>query len=245
MAVETKRKRISKLTYMVIFFVLIVAGFVSTHLYFSHKEKNKLDETLQSIPVFQTAHQYEPERYSQIKDRAAVLKNERKPIEQLMSYALKESAERLSSRISYISDENMIKLTDIILDDLNYLKNQGEASCFHYLLLNKNTKTHFERILPETRLQKTLDAYNTILVSSYQINTPFENDSEETIYDLSMVFDKLSTVYGSDLAQLERIENEDINREQVCQMTIDLYTEIRQLPDERAAPLLRAFLGSK
>lgn len=223
--------------------VAFIIAFLAVNFFLDRVSKSRFENALESIPLYQTIRKHDPVLYERIKSKMFVMYNEKKSQEQMRLELIDEVMNKLSSRVIYAPDNQIINFVDVLLDDMKYLQSKGQGLCFKFLFPKVDGSVRYSKVMPAEKMQQTLNVYNEFLIATYNVNSPVFHNERMVQNDLELVGYVLYSKYGDKLQQIDNPYARNIDRELICSMSIDFYSEVRKLSDERSAQLLRYLLS--
>ncbi|WP_145523262.1 DNA gyrase [Yersinia rohdei] len=208
-------------------------------------ERTQVEQSLNSFPVFQTLKQQEPALYAQLIDNYIKSKQEGHSEQQLIDEMKQSVTELTVQRIQRASDENVIGYMTVILEELRYYQanNRSENLCFKALFPQVSGGVNTSKVLPQELLERDLDSINRLFTGSTgELIKPKNQDYEDK---LNIIVAQMQQQYGDDLRMFSNPAAPDVDREKICNMAIDMYSEILKLPPDDAGAILRSMLGGE
>ncbi|CFR13712.1 topoisomerase IV subunit A subunit [Yersinia frederiksenii] len=244
------RNKLSTISAILWFIIPIVIGNIIYYQYnnpnwLRGNERTQIEQSLESFPVFQTLKQQEPALYTQLIDNFIKSKNAGHSEQQLIDEMKQSVAELTVQRIQRASDENVIDYMKIILEELRYYQanNRSEKLCFKALFPQVSGGVNTTKVLPRELLDRDLDSVNRLFESSTgEVIKPKNQEYESK---LNIVIEQMQQQYGDDLHMFSNPASADVDREKICDMAIDMYSEILKLPPNEAGAILRSMLGGE
>jgi hypothetical protein len=92
-------------------------------------------------------------------------------------------------------------------------------------------------------LLRTDPFFRTVVTDTPSVRQPLRA-AMVAAYTTGNRYERLRARYAEHLTILQQPEAPGVDRARVCQMTLDLFTDITQLPEPQAAGALRHLLGS-
>ena len=118
-----------------------------------------------------------------------------------------------------------------------------ETACFKSLFPQVSGGVNATKYLPKELQSRDLDSVNRLFkASSGGIINPINQDYENK---LNTIVTQMQQQYGNDLQMFVNPASPDVDREKVCDMAIDMYSQIMQLPPSDAGAILRSMLGGE
>ncbi|CNJ30583.1 MULTISPECIES: hypothetical protein [Yersinia] len=244
------RKKLGKIGAVLWVIIPIIIGNVIYYQYnnpngFRNNDRTQIEQSLESFPVFQTLKQQEPALYTQLIDNFIKSSNAGHSEQQLIDEMKQSVAELTVQRIQRASDENVIDYMKIILEELRYYQanHRSEKLCFKALYPQVSGGVNTTKILPKELQERDLDSVNRLFqASTGELITPQNQEYESK---LDNIVQQMQQQYGDDLQMFTNLTSPNVDREKVCDMAIDMYSEILKLPPNDAGAILRSMLGGE
>lgn len=208
-------------------------------------DRAQIERVFAEYPVFQTLKQQEPALYTQLIDNFLKSKKEGHSEQQLIDEMKQAVSSLIAQRIQHAPDKDIIDYMNIILEELRYYQanNRSEHLCFKSLFPQVSGGVNATKYLPKELQSRDLDSVNRLFkASSGGIINPINQDYENK---LNTIVTQMQQQYGNDLQMFVNPASPDVDREKVCDMAIDMYSQIMQLPPSDAGAILRSMLGSE
>lgn len=208
-------------------------------------DRAQIERAFAEYPVFQTLKQQEPALYTQLIDNFLKSKKEGHSEQQLIDEMKQAVSSLIAQRIQHAPDKDIIDYMNIILEELRYYQanNRSEHLCFKSLFPQVSGGVNATKSLPKELQSRDLDSVNRLFkASSGGIINPINQDYENK---LNTIVAQMQQQYGNDLQMFVNPASPDVDREKVCDMAIDMYGQIMQLPPSDAGAILRSMLGGE
>jgi hypothetical protein len=209
----------------------------------AHATKN-LDATiagLSKIPGFKAIQQYEPEVYAKmIKDFTTGLRSGKSEGE--AAAAIMEQCEAVMTKyVPSASDESLLGLQ---AQWVGILKKYGQKNSRTCVAMFTKQKMNFSRAFPDWDMTNSLRTFEKIIISGAG-RPPMKIDEARALSDIQTVKKPIIQKYGTDMSLLQTQSRWMDNSDQICDMLLIMYQGIGELPEKRAANLLRYLLSEK
>lgn len=205
----------------------------------ANKTQNTIEAVFSSVPAFVSIKEYEPELYKQI---VASLSNEMKDDydrQKALDFIREKISSLVATRMPHASDEALINYISVMVREIEELYQHGGGMCYEFMFpdagFNLINPTDF---LSKEIKQKDLLAINDVIKTS---NTKKYIPSETRAMSvLEPIFSKLHSKHGETMIVMENPKYVDrYGKDTVCEIAIDLYNMILNLPPEDSADSLR------
>lgn len=204
-----------------------------------------IERLFEEYPVFQTLKQQEPALYTQLIDNFLQSKKEGHSEQQLIDEMKQIVSSLIEQRIRHAPDKDVIDYMNIILEELRYYQanNRSEYLCFKTLFPQVSGGVNATKTLPKELQLRDLDSINRLFkASSGGVINPENQDYESK---LNTIVTRMQQQYGDDLQMFSNPASPNADREKVCDMSIDMYSQILKLPPSDAGAILRSMLGGE
>jgi hypothetical protein len=201
------------------------------------------DRELKRIPLYSEIADSDPEAYKKI---TTILLEGRKKGESKHVVESRIAPIITSTLPRYVpnaSDGSINAFVAVLTQDARDLSRASPDACYQFLFpQNFSSPTSAE--LDDAATNRTLGAMADVLHSAIH-NPQSPPDPEESQALLKPIASGLAEKYGSDLLILQRTAADSPEREKVCDMAIDLYVGILNLPPKESSEVLRTILTAK
>lgn len=247
-----KKGKIGRTPAIIIFLVVILGG---NFLYegvikprlAGDAQTQEIDQMLSALPIYSTIKAQEPALYSQIRSNILRLKKEGKTQQEAIDTVKPMVSDLLSRRMNTVPDVNVIAAMKVSLEEMQALQARNDGSCFKFLYPQINGGVNTAQVLSPELFKKDLDTMNALLLASGSGQTaqPTVVSGEKIKALMVPVRQALQDKYGDKLQMFDDLGAEDVDRAQVCDISITLYTGILALPMQDSAAILRLMLGKQ
>lgn len=148
----------------------------------------------------------------------------------------------LNQRIGRADDNAINRYITVSLKQIESLRARDIQLCFRFLFPQVNGGVNLNRVLPENLIQQDREAIEQLLQQSTGADRKV--DVPAAHQDLNRIVQQLYASWGNDLHWLNAPSDAHVNRQKMCDMTIDLYRAILALPPTQAANVLRMMLSA-
>ena len=230
--------------------ITLVVAFIALHsiskqfilpkinAYYSHY---KLESTLTEIPLYQTIKEVSPDTYNNIFELISYAKDNGYSEQQATVLARSEISKLVSKRLPNASDDSLINYMSVMVTEIDALQSLQNGVCYNLLFPSNSNGFSPKKNFSSELQQKDLEALNQVIISSnISRNVPSEDDVWPFF---EPVIASLYSKHGEDTALLDRQAQNLDEKQKVCQITKDLYTDILNLPPHQAAMTLRWMFG--
>lgn len=148
----------------------------------------------------------------------------------------------LNQRIGRADDNAINRYITVSLKQIESLRARDIQLCFRFLFPQVGGGVNLNDALPESLVQDDLNGIEQLLRDSVGPERPV--DLRAAHQHLNDVVQQLYLKWGSDLQWLNAPADAHVNRQKMCDMTIDLYRAILALPHKQSANILRMMLSA-
>ncbi|MDH3578166.1 MAG: AAA family ATPase [Gammaproteobacteria bacterium] len=202
----------------------------------------KFDQSLSSIPAYQTLRQYDPAFYDGLIVTYKQLVGLDFTDKQVNDALRAKQAKLMERLLPGASDEAIIAYARLIVDQLDELRLDGTEPCLS-LLIPQCSPDNTSPVYSEVTKGRELDTLDVTL-RTYDADRRLPAE-KEVWPDLGPIFEELFDEFGADnVAAMENSFNPGVDRGLVCNVTRALYSGILDLPKRKAANALRWLLST-
>ncbi|HHL2559455.1 TPA: DNA gyrase [Yersinia enterocolitica] len=244
------RNKLGKLGAILWVIIPIIVGNIIYYHYINpnglrSNDRAQIERSFEGYPVFQTLKQQEPALYTQLIDNFIQSKKEGHSDQQLIDEMRRSVAELTVQRIQRAPDENVIDYMTVILEELRYYQanHHSEHLCFKALFPQVSGGVNTAKVLPKELLMRDLDSINRLFKASS--GGVIKTDNQEHENKLNIIVAQMQQQYGDDLQMFSNPASPDVDRAKICDMSIDMYSQILKLPPDDAGAVLRSMLSGE
>ena len=148
----------------------------------------------------------------------------------------------LNQRIGRASDSAVNGYIAVSLAQMQSLRARDIQLCFRFLFPQVSGGVNLPQLLPAPLIQQDRLAIEALLQNS--VGPERVVDLPAAHHDLNLIVQRLYATWGDDLQWLNAPADAHVNRQKMCDMTIDLYRAILALPARQSANVLRMMLSA-
>lgn len=148
----------------------------------------------------------------------------------------------LNQRIGRAGDKAINNYIAVSLEQMQQLRAHDVQLCFRFLFPQVSGGVNLNKVLPEALIQQDRLAIETLLQDSMGAEQTV--DLHAAHRDLNLIVQQLYASWGNDLQWLNAPADAHVNRQKMCDMTIELYRAILALPARQSANVLRMMLSA-
>ncbi len=240
------RKPEKKTAYTVVIVILFLGFNALSKEYILPKLNAKkvmadIQTAFNEVPAFVSIKKYEPEIYQTIIASVAVATRDGASQQQMIDMMRQQISTLVESRMPHASDSALLGYVDVMVAEMEVLNKQGAGLCYKFLFPaiagGINPRTSFSAEMQK----RDLAALDEIIKTS---NTKQAIPEQSTVLPfLQPVIASLNEKYGDDVSILDNPAAPNVDKDKVCQISIDLYRGVLALPPEQSAPVLRWMFG--
>jgi hypothetical protein len=240
------KKPEKKTTYNIFFVVLFVIFYTLSNQYIlpglnTYKTKAEIESAFENIPAFNSIKKYEPETYQTLVKSMIEASSKGYSQQQAIDLARSQISGLIKSRLPHAADEAIVNYMNVMVTEMVELQAQGNGLCYKFLFPQVGGGVDGRKVFSEEIQKKDLMALDEIIKTSNAKKViPSEN---EVMPHIEPVFGSLYSKFGDDVSIIDNPTVGDVDREKLCTITIELYSEIIKLPQEQAASALRWMFG--
>ncbi|MDA5494964.1 DNA gyrase [Yersinia intermedia] len=244
------RNKLNKISAILLVIIPIVVGNIIYYQYINpnglrNGDRARIEDSFENVPVLQTIKQQDPVLYTQLINNFVNSIKSGHSEQQLIDEMKQTIAELTVKRIQRAPDENVITYMQVILEELRYYQehNRSEMLCFKALFPQVSGGVNSTKVLPTELLMRDLEAINLLFkASTGEFVKPTDQEHESK---LKAIVQRMEQQYGNDLQMFVNPAAPDADREKICDMSIDMYTQILTLSPKDAGAILRSMLAGE
>ncbi|AUX94292.1 hypothetical protein [Mixta gaviniae] len=199
-------------------------------------------QQMQRLPGYRLVQQQEPALWRQLNaELAAEIRDGASP-SQATGASRAMLADLLNQRIGRAGDAAINHYISVSLQQMESLRARNVQLCFRFLFPQVGGGVNLNDALPQSLVQADLRGIDQLLRDSTGPEQPI--DLRAAHQHLNDVVQQLYLKWGSDLQWLNAPADAHVNRQKMCDMTIDLYRAILALPHKQSANVLRMMLSA-
>lgn len=199
-------------------------------------------QQLATTPTYRTIKQQQPALYKQLNDEFIAAVRAGIPAEKAIGQLRPLLADLLNQRIGRADDASIISYMQLSVSQMRSLRQQSGDLCFRFLFPQISGGINTEDTLPASLQQQDLAQMEALLKASRGPEVAI--DLPQARQSLQGIVRTLYAKWGSDLQLLNSPGDRRVDRDKMCDMTIDLYSAVLALPGKQAANVLRMMLSA-
>ncbi len=192
-------------------------------------------------PVLVSMKKYKPEQYKSIQKEVDNPLSEGKSKKEIVGLIKTNITKIALEQFPYTQDSIIIDYTELMIEQIKLLQYLPNDICFKFITQDIQGED-ITSYLSEEIHNKEFLIFDEIIKSS---NLSLELPSEYVALSIGEpVYQKIDAKYEGGLAMFDNPNSPNVDRQTLCDMSIDLYSEILKLPKQDAATVLRWLFGS-
>lgn len=197
---------------------------------------------LMHLPGYRLLQQQEPALWRQLNEELAAQLRAGVNPSQAFGHLRPLLTDLLNQRIGRAGDAAINSYIAVSLKQMESLRARDVKLCFRFLFPQVNGGVNLNQLLPEKLIQQD----SAVIEQLLQESTGAERavDLPAAHQQLNRVVQQLYLSWGEDLQWLNAPADAHVDRQKMCDMTIDLYRAILALPDTQSANVLRMMLSA-
>lgn len=209
----------------------------------SYKAVADVESAFNEIPAFASIKKYEPETYQKLVDSLADATRQGYNQQQAIDLVRSQISGLVESRMPHASDEAILSYMSVMITEMDELHKQGNGLCYKLLFPQVGGGINGRKVFLQETQKKDLIALDEIIKTS---NTKKSIPPESAVIPaLEPIFVSLSSKFGEDVSMIENPTAANVDKDKVCNITMDLYKEILALPPKQAVSTLRWMFGQE
>lgn len=239
---KTEKKTAYTIVVVVLFVVIntLSKQFILPELN-GYKAVADIESAFNEIPAFASIKRYEPETYQKLVDSLAAVTKQGYSQQQAIDLVRSQISGLVESRMPHASDEAILAYMSVMVTEMDELHKKGNGLCYKLLFPQVGGGIDGRKVFSQETQKKDLMALDEIIKTS---NTKKPIPSESTVMpSLEPIFVSLYSKFGEDVSMIENPTAANVDKEKVCNITMNLYKEILALPPEQAVSTLRWMFG--
>lgn len=200
------------------------------------------EDKLATTPTYRAIKQQQPALYKQIHDEFIAAVRAGVPADKAIGQLRPLLADLLNQRIGSADDASIISYMRLSVSQMQNLRQQSGDLCFRFLFPQISGGINTEEALPKALQQQDLEQMEALLNASRGPEVTI--DLPQARQSLQAIVRTLYAKWGSDLQLLNSPTDSRVDRDKMCDMTIDLYNAVLALPGKQSANILRMMLSA-
>jgi hypothetical protein len=207
----------------------------------AHKAKADIESAFSDIPAFASIKKYEPAIYQNLVDSLTDATKQGFDQQQAIDLVRSQISGLVESRMPHASDEAILTYMNVLVTEMGELQGKGGGLCYKLLFPQVGGGVDGRKAFSQETQNNDLLALDEVIKTS---NTKRAIPPESAVMPyLEPVFVSLYSKFGDDVSMIENPTASNVDKRKVCSITMELYSEILQLPPEQAASALRWMFG--
>ena len=207
----------------------------------AYTAKADIESAFNDIPAFASIKKYEPATYQSLVGTLTNAAKQGLNQQQAIDLVRSQISGLVESRIPHATDEAILAYMSVMVTEMGELQSKGEGLCYKLLFPQVDGGVDGQKVFSQETLNKDLLALNEVIKTS---NSKRVIPSESAVMPyLEPIFASMYAKFGDDVSMFENPAASNVDKEKVCSITMELYSDIMQLPPEQAASALRWMFG--
>lgn len=206
-----------------------------------HKNEAALaafEEEILGNPAFDALKQYEPEAMARIYAYLEVALDESHDPLMIQTNSRQILSDTLVLRISKSSDEALLNMSDLLIEQMTFLSKRDDDSCFKYLHPLVDGGLDAIGLFPDEMLSRDYESTAGIL-STYDETRQIPSQ-EQAMTVFVPIVEILNEKHGPEnVALLNAAADPNTDRAALCTVTLDLYSQLLARPQDEAILAMR------
>lgn len=199
-------------------------------------------QRLAQLPGYRILQRQEPALWRQLNAELVAQMRAGIAPEQATSNLRAMLGDLLNQRIGRAGDEAINRYIALSLEQMESLRAQDVQLCFRFLFPQVSGGVNLNEVLPASLVLRDLREIEQLLQDS--AGPEQQVDLAAAHQNLNKVVQQLYATWGNDLQWLNAPADSHVNRQKMCDMTIDLYRSILALPPKQSVNVLRMMLSA-
>ncbi|YCI82077.1 topoisomerase II [Enterobacteriaceae bacterium] len=225
---------------------IVVWNVVDVHYFMPRQdaqqtEAQKFDAAFEKLPIYSVLNEQDPQFMAHLRDRALAMRKEGKPEQQIIDAIQPEIMSLQIKRLQAAPDANVVAFMQANMQQTALMQKQSDDACFRFLFPEVKGGVNAARLLPQdvTRHRMEVDAEMMRAAWGANKHTVTDAERQRAQQDVQPILQKLTDHYGSDFSLMATPQQAVGKEQQVCNIVQDLWRQVLQLPDDRAAGIIR------
>lgn len=202
----------------------------------------KIENELNSLPVFITLKQYDPAAYNAIlADVKGSIKNgvnDKVVFAQVRGKILALA----ETRMPHASDSALVNFIGVTVREMREFAKHEPDLCYKFLFPQKYGAADPSKYLSQDLIAEDMAALDEVIKTSSEKPQSIPS-LDEVSSDLQLVFGTLQEKYGNKIQMLQALHDPSVNKLEACNMLAEMHERVLQLPAKRNTNLLRYLLS--
>ncbi len=242
-----RRAKISRWLALLLVAVPLVAGNVVWLRWVQPQQQlaarvDAAQQQLATMLVYRTIKEQQPALYKQLNDELVNAVRDGEDADQAIAQLRPMLADLLNQRVGRAQDETVINYIQLSVRQMQSLRQISGELCFQFLFPQLSGEVNTIARLPAQLQQQDLQQIDALLVAS--TGPEIAVDLSAARKSMQGIVGTLYEKWGSKLQLLNAPTDVNVEHNDMCDMTIDLYSAILALPPKQAANVLRMMLGA-
>lgn len=193
-----------------------------------------------TLPLYRTIKRQQPTLYPNLLNDYLAAVDRGESESQALAQLRPALVGLISQRISYASSEALNRYIEVLLEEINVLREENTTLCFKFLFPQVSGGIDMNATVPAALRVKEAAAMNYFM--QHSLGAEQTGDVEQNRADLQNIVRELYKKWGSDLQLMNAPAEMGADKTKLCEMTIELYQYVLALPVNNSAGVLRIIL---
>lgn len=223
--------------------VVVIAVAVISVIYFSQQPSrdSQPDAAFNDMPAWQVIKEQDPAFHKRIQDQMVVMQKEGKTEQQIIDAVQPQILKLQVGKLQHAPDENVVEYMRLNMEQTAAMQKVSDDDCFRFLYPavkgGVNPMRVLDKSLMDRRMQADVEMMRAAAGPDRHTVTQQERDTARA--DVAPIMQKLAKKYGDDF-QLLQNPGKGVGKEKLsCDLVQDLWGNVLDLPEERAAGVIR------
>jgi hypothetical protein len=205
-------------------------------------EQKDFESKLAQIPAFVAIRKHAPATYGELLAEFQRGRKEGLRDDQLVA-AMKPKVMAVAMKsLPVTSNEAASAYMGVMVQEMRELRAQGNGLCYGFMFPQPGAPVNMVKYVKKETVEADLQALAKVIESAALAPQARPTEQEMT-GSIQRVFMQLAAKYGADVALYENLGAPGLDKEKVCDMTIDLYDEVLKLPSPENGRVVRFMLA--
>ncbi len=206
-------------------------------------EASRVDAKLSSNPAFAAIKKHDAATYERIMSQLRTGLLEGRDQHVLLEAVRAEVSQLVQKRLPRASDDAAVQYMRVMVQEMQELRTQGADFCYRFLFAAPGQGLNLAQHVSANTMQADYSALSQVVRTSTESPQPVPQQAEVAA-KLEPVVAALAGRYGRDIVMLQQPQAPTVDKTKLCDMNIDLYSVILQMPVADSGRLIRYLMGS-
>ncbi|HSA74843.1 MAG TPA: hypothetical protein VLE21_01500 [Candidatus Nitrosocosmicus sp.] len=187
---------------------------------------------------------YDQESFNKIKNEFYQAIKEGQSKEEAMAAVHNMIPTFVQKHLPYASDEAAIKYAEVKVQELTELMQNGEDLCYSFIFSEMGQTLNSTKYISDTTREARLAALGNIVRTSFVSSQGIPSVEEVSTILEPVIYIELNK-YGQNLALIQEAVMNKTDKIKVCEITIEMYKSLLQLPPIEGSKVIRYLASQK